>query len=242
MIALLAAAVLAVPNGYEVVRQLDLTGFHTRTPWSMTVLQPVGANAELGDHAARVCFSGGADGSVRCEDIVADGYVFQTVTGAAVERLSLRAGVQGVTISSQATTGPRALSRTDVWTYDAQADAFTRTSGFSHSDLGEEERFAGGDLDGLCIVADYLLGEGERRGSDHRFAMEIYLLDPKFGGYVQIFQYLSPTAYPARRAGPHAVIEAELARVRRLLAAAYPQGFDRALHNAGATAPVRGAR
>jgi hypothetical protein len=226
MIAMLAAAaVFAAPAGFEAVQQLDLTAaFRTRTPWTMTLLQPTGANAEIGK-AAKVCLTGGPETATRCEDLVADGYAFQTIRGAAVEPLSAKAALKGVSVKAEFSGGGRVLRRTDVWTYRAASDDFERTSGFSRSGLGDEERFASGALDGLYIVADVLMGAGETRWSGHRYSVEIYKLDPRFGGYVQVFQYLSPSAYPSERRGPHEVIDGELPRARKLLAAAYPNGL-----------------
>jgi hypothetical protein len=226
MIAMLAAAAFAAPAGFEAVQRLDLTdAFRTRTPWAMTLLQPIGANAEIGGKAAQVCLTGGREAATRCEDLAADGYVFQTIRGAAMEPLSAKAALKGVSVKAESSGGARVLRRTDVWTYRAASDDFERTSGFSRSDLGEEERFAAGALDGLYIVADFLMGADETRRSDHRYSIEIYTLAPRFGGYVQAFQYLSPSAYPSKRRGPHEVIDRELTRARKLLSAAYPNGL-----------------
>jgi hypothetical protein len=116
-----------------------------------------------------------------------------------------------------------------VWTYNEGIDDFERTSGFSRSDLGDEERFASGPMDGFYIVADFLLSGDENRWSNHRYSVEIYKLEPRFAGYVQVLQYLSPGTYRSERGGPHEVIDGELARARRMLAAVYPRGAQAGL-------------
>jgi hypothetical protein len=225
MLAILAAAAFAAPPGYEAVRQLDLSApFQTRTPWTMRLLQPLGADAEIGPKPAKVCLTGGVDGATHCEDIVAEGYSFQSIKGAAVEPLSAKAHLLGVAVKAEFSGGAHVLRRTDVWTYNAGADSFLRTSGFSRSDLGDEERFASGPMDGFYVVADFLLSGDETRWSDHRYSVEIYKLDPRFGGYIQVLQYLSPGRYRSERDAPHEVIDGELSRARRMLAAVYPKG------------------
>jgi hypothetical protein len=225
MIAIPAAAAPGALPGYAEVRSLDLTAaFHTRTPWVMRLMQPLGRDAEIGDRPAKVCLTGGRDGATRCEDVAADGYAFQSIKGAAVEPLSAKAHLLGVAVKAEFSRGAHVLRRTDVWTYSAATDDFERTSGFSRSDLGDEERFASGPMDGFYIVADFLLSGDETRWSDHRYSVEIYKLDPSFAGYVQVLQYLSPGTYRSERNGPHEVIDGELARARRMLAAVYPRG------------------
>ena len=220
-------ALAAPPIGYQEVQTLDLTdAFRTKTPWAMHLLQPTGHDAEIGDRPAKVCLSGGKDGATHCEDMVGDGYGFQTVKGAAVESLSGKARLKGVTVKAEFGGVSHTLRRTDVWTYQPAADAFERTAGFSRSDLGDEERFASGAMDGFYIVADFLLSGDETRWSDHRYSIEVYQLDPRFAGYVQVLQYLSPTAYPSERDGPHQVIDRELPRTRNMLAAVYPHGIQ----------------
>jgi hypothetical protein len=219
-------AMTALPVGYEEVQTLDLTAaFQTRTPWVMHLLQPIGHDAEIGDRPAKVCLTGGKGGATRCEDEVRDDYKFQTLKGAAVETLSAKARLKGVAVKAEYSGGAHTLRRTDIWTYQPTVDSFERTAGFSRSDLGDEERFASGPLDGLYIVADFLLSGGETRWSDHRYSIEVYQLDPRYAGYVQVLQYLSPTAYPSERDGEHKVIDRELARTRNMLAAVYPHGI-----------------
>ena len=224
MIAILTADV-AVPPGYEEVQRLDLTAaFHTRTPWTMRLLQPLGADARMGDKPAKVCLQGGTDGAVHCEDIVGEDRPFQTIKSAVIEPLSAKARLSGVVVKAQHTGVSWAALRTDLWTYQAQADAFEHTSGFSRSELGDEERFASGPMDGFYLLADYLASSGETRWSAHRYSVEIYKLDPRFGGYIQVLEYLSPGTYRSERGGPHEVIDGELARARRMLTAVYPKG------------------
>ena len=226
MIAIPAATAFAPPPGYGEVRQLDLTApFHTRTPWTMRLLQPIGADAETGPKPAKVCLTGGVDAATHCEDIVADGYNFQSIKGAAVEPMSAKAHILGVAVKAEFGGVAHVLRRTEVWTYNAVTDDFERTSGFSRSDLGDEERFASGPMDGFYMVADFLLSGDETRWSDHRYSVEIYRLDPRFGGYIQVLQYLSPGTYRSERGGPHEVIDGELARARKMLAAVYPKGL-----------------
>jgi hypothetical protein len=223
MIAILAPA-FTVPPGYAEVQRLDLAAaFHTRTPWTMRLLQPLGADAEMGDKPAKVCLQGGKDGAARCQDIVGEDRPFQTIKGAAIEPLSAKAQMSGVTVKALHTGVSWASLRTDLWTYRAETDEFELTSGFSRSELGDEERFASGPMDGFYIVADYLMSAGETRWSTHRYSVEIYKLDPRFGGYIQVLQYLSPGTYRSERGGPHEVIDGELARARRMLAAVYPK-------------------
>jgi hypothetical protein len=200
--------------------------FHTKTPWSLRLLNPTGHDAEIGDRPAKVCLTGGADGATHCEEIRGDGYGFQTIKGAAVEPLSAKARLSGVVVRSEYSGGSVPAERTDIWTYQAASDSFERISGFTRSHLGEEERFASGPLDGFYILADFLLGADENRWSDHRYSIEVYQLDPRAIGYIQVLQYLSPSAYPSERNGPHQVIDGELARTRHLLKAVYPNGIQ----------------
>jgi hypothetical protein len=223
MIAMLADSPFALPPGYVEVQSVDLTdALHTKTPWTLRLLQSRLPDADVGDKPAKACFVGGKDRATHCEDLKADGYILQTVKSAAVRPLSARANLQGVEVKSEFSGGAHTLQRTDVWTYQPETDSFLRTSGVSRSDLGDEERIASGPLDGFYIVADFLLGPGETRWSDHRYSMEVYKLDPRWGGYVQVLQYLSPTAYPSERDGPHKVIDKELPRTVKMLAAVYP--------------------
>jgi hypothetical protein len=219
------AADLTVPPGYEEIQRLNLTAaFHTRTPWTMRVLQPLGADEEMGDKPAKICLQGGKDGAVHCEDVVGEDRSFQTIKEVAIEPLSTKARLFGVEVKARHTGVSWAALRTDLWTYQAQADEFEHTSGFSRSELGDEERFASGPMDGFYVVADYLMSAGATRWSDHRYSVELYRLDPRFGGYIQVLQYLSPGTYRSERRGPHEVIDGELARARRMLAAVYPKG------------------
>jgi hypothetical protein len=217
----------ASPAGYQEVQRLDLTvPFHTKTPWFVQLMQPIGRDAETGDRPARICFTGGKDAATHCEDIKAEGYGFQTVKSAAVTPLSAKARLSGLEVKAEFSGGSHILSRTDVWTYNGAglADDFEPTSGFSRSDLGEEERFASGPMDGYYIVADFLSGAGETRWSDHRYSLEVYRLRPDYGGYNQVLQYLSPGTYRSERDRPHEVIDQELPRVRKLLETVYPKG------------------
>jgi hypothetical protein len=226
MIAILAAAAPGALPGYEEVQSLDLTTpFHTRAAWTMRLMQPVGRDADIGDRPAKVCLTGGRDGATHCQDVAAEGYGFQRIQSAAVEPLSAKAHLLGVAVKAEYSGGAHTLRRTDMWTYNAAADNFERTSGFSRSDLGDEERFASGPMDGFYMLADFLLSGDETRWSEHRYSVEIYKLDPRFAGYIQVLQYLSPGTYRAERNGPHEVIDGELARARRMLAAVYPKGL-----------------
>jgi hypothetical protein len=222
-----AAALAAPPAGYREVQTLDLTStFRAKTPWTMHLLQPIGLDAETGDRSAKVCLTGGKDGATHCEDLVADGYKLQTIKSAGVETLSSKAGVKGVVVRAEFGGVAHVLRSTQVWTYMAATDSFLRTSGFSRSDIGDEERFSSGPMDGFYIVADFLLSGDENRWSDHRYSIEIYQLDPRYDGYVQVLQYLSPGRYPSERDKPHQVIDGELNRARGMLAAVYPHGIQ----------------
>jgi hypothetical protein len=202
LVPILADAPFTAPPGYEEVRRLD--------------------HAATGDKPAQACFTGGKTNATHCENLVADGYILQTVESTSVQGLSARNGLRGVEVKAQFSGGAHTLRHTMVWTYQPETDSFLRTSGFSRSDLGDEERFASGPLDGFYIVADFLMGAGETRWSDHRYSIEVYKLDPSYGGYVQVLQYLSPTAYPSEREGPHEVIDRELPRTVKMLSAVYP--------------------
>ena len=230
MIAAAALATATPPHGYTEVKRLDLSrAFHTKTSWTMKVYQPTDPDAETGDKPVQVCLTGGRDGRTNCEKIEARGYVFQTLVSAAVEPLSASAGVDGVVVRAAFSGGAHTLTRTAIWTYNGSglADGFLQTSAFDLSDLGEEQRFASGPLDGFYMRADSVdTYAGETYWSDHRFSISVYRLDPSYGGsgYLQVLQYVSASRYPAERDDAHYVVERELPRVRALLHTIYPDG------------------
>jgi hypothetical protein len=224
---LLAAATAAVPTDYKEVQQLDLgAALHTKTMWSMQVLQPLGDDAEIGHRPARICLTGGKAQVTRCQDIVADGYVFQTIDGAAIEPLSAKAGVKAVIVHAHFSGGAHALKRTLVFAYNGAglADDVSQTAAFEHGDLGEERPLNTGPLDGLYVVANARIRGQETYWDDHRYSITAYRLTP-YGGYDQVLQYVTAHPYPSEREAPGFVVDHELPRLKRLLASTYPKGL-----------------
>lgn len=227
MIAILLAAAVASTTGYTEVQRLDLTrDLHTKTPWFMSVVQPSGDGAETGGRAARICLTGGKAQTAQCEDIVANGYAFQTVDGAAIQPLSAKINVTAVIVHARFSGDSHWLRRTMIFIYNGTglADGVSQTAAFERGELGEERLFNRGPLDRLYVVADARIEGEETRWSDHRYTISAYRLNA-YGGYDQILQYVTARPYPSERRDPGFVVDHELPGLKRLLASTYPKGL-----------------
>ena len=212
----------AAPQGYQVVQQIDLTGpLRLPAPWTAVIAAPTGAEAGTGAKPVRVCFVQGA-GQPDCTEIKHDGYAFQTFVDAKVETLSQASGQRALVVQASFSGGAHSLTRTTVWSFTG--GGFLNTFGSDLGDVGDDERFASGPLDGDYVAASpYWTRPGETYWDRHRFSVQVYGVDRK-GIYGQVLQYVTRGTYPAERSQAHQVVDGERPTIQRLLQVVYPAG------------------
>ena len=181
----------------------------------------MGAEADTGAKPVRVCFVQGA-GQPDCTQIEHDRYPFQTFVDAKVETLSQAAGQRALVVRASFSGGSHSLTRTTVWSFTG--GGFLNTFGSDLGDVGDDERFSSGPLDGDYVAANpYGTRPGETYWDPHRFSVEVYRID-RDGIYGRVLQYVTRGTYPAERSREHQVIDGERATISRLLHVVYPAG------------------
>ena len=222
MLTPLPPAAEVAPPGYRIVQRLDLAGpLHLLKPWTAIVAAPVGPQADTGSSPVRMCFAQGAQ-KPDCTAIEHDGYPFQTFVDAKVETLSAATGQRALVLRTSYSGGSHSLTRTTVWNFTG--GGFLQTFGSDLGDVGDDERFGSGPLDGYYVAANpFWTRPNETWWDPHRFSVEVYRTT-RDGVYGQVLQYITRGAYPAERQREHQVIDGELPTIRRLLHVVYPAG------------------